>query len=315
MQRNLPAHLQQYVGANKPAFIPSRAQAELTAHMQKVMPDHLKQYAGAYVEQSIMSRPTTPTAPAGRPPMPDRLNRSHSGDIAAEQANAQFLNLFQADQNGTAPAQPNPSYGPPTQAPASTDPTSTYDFIMNPEQPKRPSVFNFGGSSAGLRIALVVGGLFLLLILFIGFKNVLAGSNKSIPSLVGVVQDQQELSHLAADGAQNASSGNLKNFAVTAQASLQSEKSDLLTYLLNNHRKVSVKEQNLKVSKSTDDQLSTALTTSSYDPTFKQIMQTKLSSYKQDLSAAYNQTKGPKGKALLKADYDSTSLLLKQLGS
>ena len=311
MQRNLPAHLQQYVGANKPAFIPSRAQAELTAHMQKVMPDHLKQYAGAYVEQNVMTRPSTPTAPAGRPPMPDRLNRSHSGDIAAEQANAQFLNLFQSDQTGAAPVQPNLA----AQAPVNTDPNSNYDFIMNPEQPKRPSAFNFGGSSTGLRIAVVVGGLFLLLILFIGFKNILASSNKSIPSLVGIVQDQQELVHLTTDGVQNASSGDLKNFAVTAQASLKSEKSDLVTYLLNNHRKVNAKEQNLKVSKSTDDQLSTALATSSYDPTFKQIMQTKLASYKQHLSAAYNQTKGPKGRALLQADYDAASLLLKQLGS
>jgi len=315
MQQSLPGHLQQYVGANKPAYVPQRVQQELTAHMQKAMPDHLKQYAGAYVEQNIMSRPASSTPLMGRPPIPDRLNRSHSGDVAAEQANAQFLNMFQSDQpQNTAPAAP-PS-GPDQQIPsAPPGPTSSYDFIMNPQQSTRPPLFKLGGPSAAVRAAVVAGGLLLLLVLFIGFKSILAGSNKSIPSLVGITQDQQELIHLASNGVKNVTDSHLQAFAITAQVSVQSEQGQLITYLANNHRKVANKELVLKVNKSTDNALTAALAASNYDPIFKQAMQTKLASYKQDLQQAYTQTKGPKGRALLTADYDAASLLLKQLGS
>lgn len=314
MQRGLPAHLQQYVGANKPAVVPQRAQAELTAHMQKVMPEHLKQYAGAYVEQNVMSRPAAAAPMTGRPPIPDRLNLSHSGEVAAEQANAQFLNLFQSDRPAP-PVPPGPEYGPGPQPPAASDPTSTYEFIMSPQQPKRPGLFNFGSVSTRVRIAVVAGAVILLLILFVGIKNMLAGSNTSIPNMVNVAQDQQELIHLATDGVQHAVSDSTKNFAVTAQASLMSEQRDMLTYLTNNHRKVSNKELVLKVSKSTDAQLATALSTSTYDTTFKDVMKSKLTGYRQALQQAYAQTEGPKGRALLNDDYKAAGLLLKQLGS
>lgn len=194
-------------------------------------------------------------------------------------------------------------------------PNPDYGFIMEPPKPPRAPLFNFGGSSQTSRIVLAVAILFVLLILFVGLKNILAGSNKSIPSLVTVAQDQQELIHLAQSGTQNATSGNLKNFAYTAQLSLQSEQKDLVQYLKNNGHKTSPKQLNLKISKTLDNQLSAALTTSSYDSTFKQAMQDKLTSYQQALKQAFALTQGPKGRALLNDDYDATGLLIKQLNS
>jgi hypothetical protein len=194
-------------------------------------------------------------------------------------------------------------------------PKPDYGFIMEPPKPPKPPLFTFGGGSKNTRIILVVAGIFILLILFVGFKNLLAGSNSSTPSLVTVAQDQQELAHLAQDGTTNATASNLKNFAYTTQLSLKSEQSDLVAYLKKNGHKTGTKELNLKVSKALDAQLAAALTTSTYDATFKQTMQTKLTSYQQTLKQAYAQTKGPKGRALLNDDYKASELLLKQLGS
>lgn len=190
-----------------------------------------------------------------------------------------------------------------------------YSFITNPQQPKRPSLFNLGAGSKTLRIVVVVGGFFLLLILFIAFKNILSGSNKSIPALVNIAQDQQELIHLAQNGTQNAVSGTAKNFSQTAALSLQSEQRQLLVYLKSNGRKVSTGELSLGLSKLTDSQLTAAVSASNFDPTYTSIMKTKLTSYQQALKSAFAQTKGSKGHALLNDDYTASQLLLQQLGS
>jgi len=315
-QTNMPPHLRQYVGKDKPAFMPPSVQRELAAHMEKVMPAHLKQYAGAYVAQNMTPAPArNGTRPmTARSPVPDRHNLSHSGSIAAEQADAtQYLNMFQPD----APNQP-PQNTPQQPTPSSSTPSPEhpdYSFIMEPPSTTRTPKFNLGSGSPILRIAVVAGGIVLLLILFGVIKGVLTDSNKAIPSLVSVAQYQQELVHLATNGTQNAQGQGLKNFAYTAQLSLQSEQKDLITYLSNNGHKTSLKELNFKVSKTVDDQLATALTASSYDTTFKQAMQDSLTTYQNSLKQAYEQTSGPKGRALLQADFDAAQLLSKQLGS
>jgi len=314
MQRGLPAHLQQYVGSNKPAFIPQRAQQELTAHMQKVMPDHLKQYAGAYVEQNVMSRPTSSAAPTGRPPMPDRRNLSHSGEVAAEQADAtRYLGMFQPDQTqspATVPPQPTPSL--PNPNPEHPD----YSFIMEPPKPPRRSLFGGGGSNPMLmRIAVVGGGLVLLLIVFTVIKGALSDGGSYQQYMLGIAQDQYALKHYAAMGVQNANGSDVKNFAVTAQASLDSEENQIITYLANNHYKVSAKLLPLKADKTTDDQLTAAIAASNFDATFTGVMKDKLTKYQADLKQAYVQVQGTKGRTLLNDDYKASQLLLQQLGS
>lgn len=186
---------------------------------------------------------------------------------------------------------------------------------MNPQQPKRPPLFRFGNVSSKVRIALLAGAVVLLLILVIGFKNMLAAGNNFIPSMVTVAQDQYELVHLAAGGVQNAVDDNTRNFAVTAQASLQSQQNDTVAYLAGNGRKVKTKELAAKLSKPLDSRLSDALAASNYDSTFRDIMKSSLTAYQHDLQQAYRQDTGPKGRAMLNDYYKAAGLLLKQLGS
>lgn len=334
-QVSVPPHLRQYVGNDKPAFVPPAVQRELTAHMEKAMPQHLKQYAGAYVEQNIMPTPVnTGTRPmTARAPIPDQRNLSHTGNVAAEQADAtKYLNMFQSDQpQQTYPApSPQPTPSLPNPNPGQPD----YSFIMEPPKPGRPSLFGGAGKNSMLmRIAIMGGGLVLLLVVFSVVKGAMGGGGNYQQAMFGVAQDQYALKHYAAQGVQNANASDLKNFAVTAETSLDSEESQVISYLATNKYKVNAKLLPLKVDKATDAQLVAAVSASNFDSTFSDTMKTKLATYQADLKQVFTQLKVPagdkglspadncpdpsvagnKGRTMLCRDYNAAGLLLQQL--
>lgn len=321
--QSVPAHLRPYISSGRPTYIPQHVQKELTSFMQNSSPAHLKQYAGAFVEQNVVTPAMTINSgpPRSQAPMPDRLNQSHSGSIAAEQGEAKFYNnLFQADPSAgqpspTAAGQSNTSYEQPSALPDASG--GNYDFILNPKQPKRFNLFNFNGSSLPMRIVVILGGLLLIFIIFSVIKGALSGGNTAVvPDLVGLVQDQQELIQVTSDGTQNASDGNVKNFAYTAYLTLKSEQSQLVSYLQQaDKHKVSKKEAALKLNAAVQQQLAASLASSSYDSTFTTIIQSQLQAYQKDLQQTYLLEKGPVGRSLLNNDYKATQLLLKQLNS
>jgi len=213
-----------------------------------------------------------------------------------------------------------PNYPPnnPYQQPAPTPQPSGYDFITNPApEPKRGPNLLPSNASAPMRVAIVVGGLLVLLILFLIIKGVLSGGGNT-DALINVAQDQQEIIHVTTNATGNTQTGlstTNQNFAVTAQASLTSDQQQLITYLANNGHKVKDKTLSLKISADLDQQLQTAATNSTYDSTFKQTMQNLLSDYQQALRTAYQQTTGPKGRALLSDQFNASKLLLQQLNT
>lgn len=170
---------------------------------------------------------------------------------------------------------------------------------------------------APMRIAIVVGGLIVMLVLFLIIKGLLSGGGNT-QALINVAQDQQEIIHLTTNATSNSQVGlstTNENFAVTAQASLTSAQQQLVTYLANNGHKVKDKTLNLKINTTLDQDLTTAATNSTYDSTFKQTMQNQLNNYQQALRTAYQQTKGPKGRKLLNDQYNASVLLLQQLNT
>jgi hypothetical protein len=203
-----------------------------------------------------------------------------------------------------------PDYQQPAQHPA-----PDYNFILDPQQPEKPKLFNFNANSMPLRILLVVGILFVLMIVFAVVKSAIGGGGGSTAAVLSVAQDQQELIHLATNAEDSVTTDLGKNFTATALLSLQSEQTELISYLKSNHQKVSPKQLNLKISKSTDEQLAAAKSASTFDDTYVSVMRDKLEAYMADLQKAYSQTKGSKGRALLNEDYQAAQLLQKQLES
>jgi hypothetical protein len=313
MQQNLPQHLKKYVGENA-AYVPKHMEAQLNQAMTKNMPAHMKKYAGAYMQQQVVQPNTTrlhttpqPHIPAAVAPMPDKLRLDHSQygeQHTIDPASMSAANLFRADANqAPQPAQP--------QAPP---PHQPYDFIMNPASaPKAPLLP--GGNSLLKRVLVVGGGLVLLLIVFSILKGVLGGGS-NLQSYVGIAQDQQGIIHIVNAATQQKDlSQNSLNFATTAQLSLSSAQSDLVDYLGKNGQKLDRKQLNLGVSTALDKQLGAAIVASTYEQTFREVMQNKLTEYMSDLQKAFGQSKGKNGRTLLSDDYKQAKLLAAQLGT
>jgi hypothetical protein len=200
-----------------------------------------------------------------------------------------------------------PAYGP------SQSGSNPYDFIVNPNAgPSRRRVP--GSNSVVLRLLLVLGGIFLLFIAFVVGKNLLLVDSTNTPLLISAASQQQELIHLSGKAVLVTTiDSTTKNSALTSQLTLTSQQQQLLVYLKANGHKVAPKQLSTQISLATDQQLTASLAASTYDATFRQIMTTKLTTYKQTLQQAYAKTSGAVGKALLNKDYDSAQLLLQQL--
>lgn len=323
VQQNLPPHLKKYRGAN--TFVPEHAQAEMTQHLESSLPPHMKQYAGAYVQQHVVE-PSLARRGAVPTPAEPGADPSVAPQAPMPQPNIPVVGTGQPIQPGqpgatvqpSAPG-PNPAGGQP-QASYVADPNQapdqSYAFITNPAQPPQKSSLleNLpGGNSMAMRAALIGGALLVLIIVFSIFRSILT-SNPSLDYFVTIVQEQQELIHLATNaGQQQGLDVSNQNLAATLQASLTTSQAETIKYLTTNHKKVGEKQLNLKVSAKTDAQLTDAAAAATYNTTFREIIQSKLNAYGNTLSQAYKQGAGKKGKALLTDSYRQQQLFQTQL--
>ncbi len=312
MQQSMPAHLRKYA-ENSNGYVPQHAQQEIAQYMQKSMPSHLKRYAKPYMQQSVMAQqtpsPATPAAPSVTPgqtiiPGP----ASGFNTVPPPEATSQVQDL----------SQPQPAQSAPPAQNTPPSPNQEFDFITNPETPKRGFTLP-GSGSQSTRILLAAAGLLVVIIVFTFVKSLLGGNSNLAASFMGVIQDQQEIIHLVSsttnqqNQSQNLSSSS-QNFAITAQLSIASAQNSLGNYLVANGQKVNTKELNLKVNPALDAQLTNAATAGTYDTTFRSILTTQLNLYINDMRQTYAQTKGKHGRALLNGDYNQAQLLLTQLG-
>jgi hypothetical protein len=210
------------------------------------------------------------------------------------------------------PPQPNPQPGYPPQQPDLHP--APYDFIINPAAPAKAASFKLPGTNNSklMRVVMLAGGLLILIILISIIKSLIF-KGPDFTGYIGVAQDQQELIHLfTSSAATQTLSASDQNLAATAEVSLTSNQTRLITYLSNNHQKINAKTLDLKLSSSLDTQLANAQTADTYQTTYQSIIQSELSDYLSDLTKTYNSTKGVKGRTLLKTFYAQGSLLLEQ---
>ncbi len=199
------------------------------------------------------------------------------------------------------------------QQPNSTPPhPNDYDFIVKPSAAPKPSLM--AGASATSRLVILIVGLFILLILFVGVKNVLSSDGGSSAALIKVVNRQQELITItksATNGRQPLSSGS-STVALTTQVSVSSAQTQLLAYMKKHGQKVSKKQLIYPGSQAITTQLSAASAAGTYDATLQQVLKNQLVDYQSSLKQAYAKTSGSSGRELLQKDYDSATLLLRQ---
>lgn len=183
---------------------------------------------------------------------------------------------------------------------------------MSPAQTAKGPSFRLPGSPLVRVIYISV----ILIILLVVIKSLTGQIGKSnFTPYIGIAQEQQAMVHLVTNaGDQDNLTPATQNFAATAQFSLTSSRNDITQYLLLNHQKVDPKILGLKISASTDEELTNAGSAGTYDQTFQTIMKDRLTTYTNSLKKAYLETKGKKGHDLLNDDYNQAQLLLTQLG-
>lgn len=191
-----------------------------------------------------------------------------------------------------------------------------YDFIMNPQAPKKWSPLGLGGGSGNSKqlIMIVVGVvIFIILLFFIG--SLLTHKNGAgITQLTTIAQEQNELVRVATlAGTGSAEAQSTKNFAQTATLSLTSSQADIVSLLAKNGKSLGDKQLKLLQNPATDSALTSATAASDFDKTFETTMASQLKTYSATLQQTYAGATNPGEKQLLQADYNGAALLLQQM--
>lgn len=203
----------------------------------------------------------------------------------------------------------------PQTQPPETYSSQNYDFILNPPTKNK---MNLDFSKSKLLVISV--GILILIILFVIFKSLFSSSVFSKADFLTVVQDQQNIIHvISSDTTTNQEVGLLtpqnQDSVATINLVISSDQQNTLNYLKNNGTVFPLATINLGINTSLDNQINNSINANNYNSTLDQILTNLLSTYSKDLKLAYSSEHGPKGKALLKAEYKDAYLLNKNLNS
>ena len=199
----------------------------------------------------------------------------------------------------------------PNQQYPTTNPGTPYDFILSPQQsPKKR--FNLGGNFMAT-IGLLVGGGVLLVIVAALLLNVLGSGGSDKQSLIGLAQTQAELVRIAKQGTNDSGLQATKNLAVTTEIAIMTQQQGVLDLLAKMGTKIKDKDLALKQDATTDEQLTSARATSTFDSTFAQIMQSQLEDYASTLKQLQDKAKKQTERDLIADYYEQTKLIITQI--
>lgn len=207
---------------------------------------------------------------------------------------------FSSTMIGMQPQQP---------APTVSGPSGQYDFIVNAG--KGPS--NNWLVTAPLKtrvIVVAVGGLVLLLILWIGFALLTASASGSVQNFTTLAQEQTELMRISQDPAHNATLEPTQSFAQTTELSVTSDRRVFLAYLKELGSDPTTQVLAAQHSSTSDAQLAAAKQAGTYDQTYVTITLKELTTYAGGLKRAFDATSNPKERQLLRNAYQHAQLLI-----
>lgn len=196
------------------------------------------------------------------------------------------------------------------QSPSSGSP---YEFIMNPGQPPKKKRVGFGRSNLPMTIGVIIGGAVLLMIVLSIVLSMFAPKNISKSDLIGLAQSQSELMRISDLAARNGTQQVTKNLAVTVQFTMNTEQKKVIALLDKEGVKLGEKELSLKQNAITDQQLTTAKVTSTYDLVFSQVLQNELESYAKSLKTLHGKAASKTERDLTSTYYEQTQLLISQI--
>ncbi|HSX31215.1 MAG TPA: hypothetical protein VLE99_04825 [Candidatus Saccharimonadales bacterium] len=258
------------------------------------------------------NQPAKPSGPGPQPPYrPQEYaidpNAVHSAHPAKHSLRAQD-SAPQQGANGQYEVLPAPTAAP-NNGHTGHNP---YEFIVNPATPpKRPFSFSLGGGSLVKRLAVIVGGVALLVIVgSIVLSTVLPKGNAA--GLIAIAQRQQEIVRIAADATGQAGQQDTLNFVTNTQVSITSSQQQMLSYLTTHGVKISSQLLAADQDSQTDAQLDNAASANNYDAAVAQNLTAQLQAYEILLQNTYKSSSNKQTKDLLQTCYDSAAKLVEQ---
>jgi hypothetical protein len=189
--------------------------------------------------------------------------------------------------------------------PQSPDPK--FDFMLKDNQPaKRGLALPNMPKPVKIILAAIIGVILLIII-----YSLLSGrsSGATQPVINSMARGQETLRVTKLVQQLQPQDPTTQALAATVSAALSSDQAQLKSYLAANHTKPSAALLAADADKSADTQLQSASQNNSLDAAYAAYLKTNLAKYQTDLQTAY-QSAGPKGKAILKVAFDSTTTLL-----
>jgi len=192
------------------------------------------------------------------------------------------------------------------------DPNNPYQFIMEPPKKQKLTGGGLSGNPFIIKIIFFVGAAVALIIVAGIAINIFFAPKTNVDDIVGIAQTEQEIIRIATLG-HSASATSIQDAAISTQLAVTTQQQSWLTFLATYGKKISAKDINLKKNVATDNQLTQAKATSSFDGTYKTILRTQLEAYQVMLKDAADNAGTAKEKATLLAHYNQVQLLLQQL--
>jgi len=169
--------------------------------------------------------------------------------------------------------------------------------------------FSGGDNPMKKRALKAIGGVVVLIILAIIVSSVISNLGKAgTKELSAVGVDQSNLNNLSTEGIKSATAQAVKNLATTTQLSMISSGSGLLSEAKKTGQKISVPTITAN-SASLTTQLTTAVTSGTFDTVYLQTEQGQLNQYGADLKQAFASTPSPGMKKMLSTLYQQAQLL------
>ncbi len=185
-----------------------------------------------------------------------------------------------------------------------------YEFIVADNSKKKKLLIPGANSFFG-KLALMVGGFVVLLVIAGVILSMVFSGNSATADLTATALTQQELIRIA--GSSNASKQSVKDVAASVQLSTGSDQKKLLNYLASHGTKLTPKELALGKDAKSDQLLASAKATNTYDDTLLQVMSDDLTAYQVQLQATFKKATSKTLKADLQKYYSTTVLLAEQL--
>jgi len=188
-------------------------------------------------------------------------------------------------------------------------PSNPYEFILNPNQPKPVKRLGSGKHGFALKLLLIIGGIFVVMILIAIVINVVTPKTLGKADFLSLAQTQNELIRISDSGQHDAVQQVTRNLATTIESTMITQQHTTLKP----YGKVDKKVLALKQNASTDQKFASAKITSTYDTVFAQVAQDQLTAYANEVKQLFNQAHTTKDKDMLSDFYRQTELIIAQV--